>query len=143
MDRRKELLTEALDRAAGGGVFLNAQGKTSPRIYNSASGTSLSAFNALILALHSDRGGFKTNLYTPFPEAKKRGDNVQAGEKGVPFVWYRWNEFRDRTNAERTISRQEYNALSDDEKKGYAPVRDREIRSLFNIEQTAGRVRTG
>ncbi len=136
MDRRKELLSEALDRAAGGGVFLNAQGKTSPRIYNSASGTSLSAFNALILALHSDRGGFKTNLYTPFPEAKKRGDNVQAGEKGVPFVWYRWNEFRDRSNAERTISRQEYNALSDDEKKGYAPVRDREIRSLFNIEQT-------
>ena len=136
MDRRKELLSEALDRAAGGGVFLNAQGKTSPRIYNSASGTSLSAFNALILALHSDRGGFKTNLYTLFPEAKKRGNNVQAGEKGVPFVWYRWNEFRDRSNAEKTISRQEYNALSDEEKKGYAPVRDREIRSLFNIEQT-------
>ena len=135
-DRRRELLTEALDRAAAGGVFLNEQGKASPGIYNSASGTSLSAFNALILALHSDRGGFKTNQYTPFPEAKKRGDNVQAGEKGVPFVWYRWNEFRDRSNAERTISRQEYNALSDEEKKGYAPVRDREIRSLFNIEQT-------
>ena len=135
-DRRKELLSEALDRAANGGVFLNAQGKAAPGLFNSKSGASISAFNALTLALHSDRGGFRTNLYIPFPEAKKRGDNVQAGEKGVPFVWYRWNEFRDRSDKERTISRQEYNALSEEQKKGFAPVRDREIRSLFNIEQT-------
>ena len=135
-DRRKELLLEALERAASGGVFLNAQGKAAPGLFNSKSGASISAFNALTLALHSDRGGFRTNLYIPFPEAKKRGDNVQAGEKGVPFVWNRWNEFRDRSDKERTISRQEYNALSEEQKKGYAPVRDREIRSLFNIEQT-------
>ena len=135
-DRRKELLSEALDRAANGGVFLNAQGKAAPGLFSSKSGASISAFNALTLALHSDRGGFRTNLYIPFPEAKKRGDNVQAGEKGVPFVWYRWNEFRDRSDKERTISRQEYNALSEEQKKGFAPVRDREIRSLFNIEQT-------
>ena len=135
-DRRKELLSEALDRAANGGVFLNAQGKAAPGLFNSKSGASISAFNALTLALHSDRGGFRTNLYIPFPEAKKRGDNVQAGEKGVPFVWYRWNEFRDRSDKERTISRQEYNALSEEQKKGFAPIRDREIRSLFNIEQT-------
>ena len=135
-DRRKELISEALDRAANGGVFLNAQGKAAPGLFNSKSGASISAFNALTLALHSDRGGFRTNLYIPFPEAKKRGDNVQAGEKGVPFVWNRWNEFRDRSDKERTISRQEYNALSEEQKKGYAPVRDREIRSLFNIEQT-------
>ena len=135
-DRRKKLISEALDRAANGGVFLNAQGKAAPGLFNSKSGASISAFNSLILALHSDRGGFRTNLYIPFPEAKKRGDNVQAGEKGVPFVWNRWNEFRDRSDKERTISRQEYNALSEEQKKGYAPVRDREIRSLFNIEQT-------
>ena len=135
-DRRKELLLEALERAASGGVFLNAQGKAAPGLFNSKSGASISAFNALTLALHSDRGGFRTNLYIPFPEAKKRGDNVQAGEKGVPFVWYRWNEFRDRSDKERTISRQEYNALPEEQKKGFAPVRDREIRSLFNIEQT-------
>ena len=136
LDRRKELLSEALDRAANRGVFLNAQGKAAPGLFDSKSGASISAFNALTLALHSDRGGFRTNLYIPFPEAKKRGDNVQAGEKGVPFVWYRWNEFRDRSDKERTISRQEYNALSEEQKKGFAPVRDREIRSLFNIEQT-------
>jgi len=137
VDRRRELIAEALDRAASGGVFLNAQGKPAPRLYNSRSGSSISAFNALTLALHSDRGGFRTNLYTPFTEAKKRGESVQAGEKGVPFVWYKWNAFRDRTDKDRTISRQEYNALSEEQKKGFAPVREKEIRTLFNIEQTS------
>ena len=136
-DRRRELIAEALERAANGGVFLNAQGKLAPSLYNSRSRSSISAFNALTLALHSDRGGFQTNLYTPFTEARKRGDGVQAGEKGVPFVWYNWNAFRDRSDKERTISRQEYNALSEEQKKGYAPVRDKEIRTLFNIEQTS------
>ncbi|MBQ6179055.1 MAG: DUF1738 domain-containing protein [Bacteroidales bacterium] len=137
VDRRRELIAEALDRAASGGVFLNAQGKSAPMLYKSTSGSSISAFNALTLALHSDRGGFRTNLYTPFTEAKKRGESVQAGEKGVPFVWYKWNAFRDRTDKDRTISRQEYNALSEEQKKGFAPVREKEIRTLFNIEQTS------
>ena len=137
VDRRRELIAEALDRAASGGGFLNAQGKPAPSLYNSRSGSSISAFNALTLALHSDRGGFRTNLYTPFTEAKKRGESVQAGEKGVPFVWYKWNAFRDRTDKDRTISRQEYNALSEEQKKGFAPVREKEIRTLFNIEQTS------
>lgn len=137
VDRRRELIAEALDRAANGGVFLNAQGKPAPSLYNSRSGSSISAFNALMLALHSDQGGFQTNLYTPFTEARKRGEGVQAGERGVPFVWYNWNAFRDRSDKERIISRQEYNALSEEQKKGYAPVRDKEIRTLFNIEQTS------
>ena len=137
VDRRRELIAEALDRAASGGVFLNAQGKSAPMLYKSTSGSSISAFNALTLALHSDRGGFRTNLYTPFTEAKKRGESVQAGEKGVPFVWYKWNAFRDRTDKDRTISRQEYNALSEEQKKGFAPVREKEILTLFNIEQTS------
>ncbi len=135
-DRRKELLAEALDRAAKGGVFLNGQGKSAPRLYQSGPGASLSAFNALTLALHSDQGGFKTNLYIPFSKAKQQGDGVLAGEKGVPFVWYTWNEFRDRSDQERVISHTEYDALSEEDKKGYAPVPNREIRTLFNIEQT-------
>ena len=136
LDRRKELLKEALDRAANGGVFLNAQGKSAPGIYQSGTGSSISAINALTLALHSDQGGYRTNQYISFHEAKKRGDSVQDGERGVPFSWYVWNEFRDRSDKERIISRQEYDALSDDEKKGFAPVPNREIRTLFNIEQT-------
>ena len=134
-ERQKELLAQALERArAEGGYLLNQAGKAAPRLYPRESG--VSAFNALILALHSDRGGYHTNLYTPYPGAKQRGESVQTGEKGVPFIWYRWNEYRSKADEGRTITKKEYDQLSADQKEQYSPIRDRQIRTLFNIEQT-------
>ena len=133
--RQKELLAEALERAREeGGFLLNQAGKTAPRLYPRDTG--VSAFNALILALHSDRGRYRTNLYTPYPKAKQNGDSVQTGEKGVPFVWYRWNEYRSRSDESRTITKNEYDALGEEQRADYSPIRDRQIRTLFNIEQT-------
>ena len=132
--RQKELLAEALEKAAKDVVFLNSNGKTAPRLY--PGGNAVSPFNALVLALHSDRNGYKTNLYMPFTEAKKRGEAVQSGEKGVPFIWYRWNEYQSKTDKDHRISKEEYGKLSEEDRKGYSPVRDREIRMLFNVEQT-------
>ncbi len=133
--RQAELLAEALGRAREeGGVLLNQTGKTAPRLYPRDTG--VSAFNALILALHSDRGSYRTNLYTPYPKAKQNGDSVQTGEKGVPFIWYRWNEYRSKSDESRTITKKEYDALSPEQKTDYSPVRDRQVRTLFNIEQT-------
>ena len=134
-ERQKELLAQALERArAEGGYLLNQAGKAAPRLYPRESG--VSAFNALILALHSDRGGYHTNLYTPYPGAKQRGESVQTGEKGVPFIWYRWNEYRRKTEEGRTITKKEYDQLPADQKEQYSPIRDLQIRTLFNIEQT-------
>ena len=132
--RQKELLAEALEKAEKDGVFLNSNGKTAPRLY--PGGNAVSPFNALVLALHSDRNGYKTNLYMPFTEAKKRGEAVQSGEKGVPFIWYRWNEYQSKTDKDHRISKEEYGKLSEEDRMGYSPVRDREIRMLFNVEQT-------
>ena len=133
--RQKELLAEALERArTDGGRLLNMTGKSAPRLYPGE--TTISVFNALILALHSDRNGYKTDLYTTFSGAKKRNEAVQTGEKGVPFIWYNWNEYQSKSDKDRKISRDEYNKLSEEDKKGYSPVRSREIRMLFNIEQT-------
>ena len=133
--RQKELLAEALGRAREeGGFLLNQAGKTAPRLYPRDTG--VSALNALILALHSDRGRYRTNLYTPYPKAKQNGDSVQTGEKGVPFIWYRWNEYRSKSDESRTIAKKEYDALSPEQKADYSPVRDRQVRTLFNIEQT-------
>ena len=133
--RQKELLAEALGRAREeGGFLLNQAGKTAPRLYPRDTG--VSAFNALILALHSDRGRYRTNLYTPYPKAKQNGDSVQTGEKGVPFIWYRWNEYRSKSDESRTITKKGYDALSPEQKADYSPVRDRQVRTLFNIEQT-------
>ena len=134
--RQAELVAEALERArAESGYLLNQAGKAAPKLYPKGNG--VSAFNALILALHSDQGGYRTNMYTPYPEAKKRGDAVQTGEKGVPFIWYRWNEYRSKADESKTISKDEYDKLPANQKEGYSPVRDRQIRTLFNIEQTS------
>ncbi len=133
--RQKELLAEALERArAEGGYLLNQAGKAAPRLYPKGNG--VSAFNALILALHSDREGYSTNLYTTFDGAKKRGDAVLTGEKGVPFIWYRWDEYRSKSDENKTVPKAEYDKLTAEQKQDYAPVRDRQIRTLFNIEQT-------
>ena len=133
--RQKELLAEALEKArTEGGVLLNQAGKTAPRLHPRDTG--VSAFNALVLALHSDRGGYRTNLYTPFPRAKRDGDAVKDGEKGVPFIWYRWNEYRSKADDGKTVTKAEYDALPAERKSDYSPVRDRQVRTLFNIEQT-------
>ena len=133
--RQKELLAEALERArTEGGILINRAGKTAPKLYPRDTG--VSAFNALILAIHSDRGGYRTNLYTPYPVAKERGESVQTGEKGVPFIWYRWNEYRSKSDESRTIPKAEYDKLTTEQKADYSPIRDRQIRTLFNIEQT-------
>ena len=132
--RQKELLAEALEKArTEGGVLLNQAGKTAPRLHPRDTG--VSAFNALVLALHSDRGGYRTNLYTPFPRAKRDGDAVKDGEKGVPFIWYRWNEYRSKADEGKTVTKAEYDALPAERKEDYSPVRDRQVRTLFNIEQ--------
>ena len=133
--RQKELLAEALEKArAEGGALLNRAGKTAPKLYPRDTG--VSAFNALVLALHSDWGGYRTNLYTPFLRAKQQGDAVKDGEKGVPFIWYRWNEYRSKADEGRAITKAEYDALPAERKADYSPIRDRQIRTLFNIEQT-------
>jgi antirestriction protein ArdC len=133
--RQAELLTEALEKArSNDSQFLNQSGKRAPELY--PKGVTVSPFNSLILALHSDSKEFKTNDYVLFSEAKKRGDSVQGGEKGVPFVWYNWNQYANKEKPEDIISKDDYKALPDDAKDSYKAVRQREIRTLFNVDQT-------
>lgn len=133
--RQSELISEALERAkSNGGVWLNPDMKKPPRFYQK--GVVISPFNSLTLAIHSDAGNYKTNEYTLFSEAKKRGESVQAHEKGVPFNWYNWNEYVNKHNPEDVISKEDYKALSPEKQELYKGVRSREIRVLFNIDQT-------
>ncbi len=132
--RQSELLATALEGAALDGTWLNASGKLTPKIYGH--GPSVSPFNALTLALHSDAHGYRSNLYTSFADARKRGDSVLKEERGVPFLYYRWDKYVNRHNAEDVISRDDYKALSPEMQKQYKGVRQREVRTLFNLEQT-------
>ena len=134
-ERQVALLVNAFDKAQeNGGVWLNKDGKKAPSFYQK--GVSVSPFNAIILGLHSDQDNYKTNEYTLFSEAKKRGESVQSGQKGVPFYWYNWNEYQSQKDPDVKISREDYKALSPEQQTDYKVIRNREVRILFNIEQT-------
>lgn len=85
---------------------------------------------------NTDKNGFSTNLYTLFSEAKKRDESVMAHERGVPFNWYAWNKYVNRHNPEDIISRKDYQELSATDQTQYKGIHNREIRVLFNIDQT-------
>ena len=135
VEREKELLAGALNGAASsGGYWLNAAARTAPRFY--PKGPEVSPFNALMLGMHTDRGGYKTARYLSFNEAKKYGDAVLQGEKGVPFHWYKWEKYVNRNDPNDTMPREDYLRLDKEEQKQYKGVRNREIRILFNVDQT-------
>ena len=134
-ERQISLLSTALGEASkANGYWLNASGKRYPRLY--PHGVSASPFNALFMALHSDRNGCNTNLFTLFSDAKARGTSVREHEQGVPFLYYNWNKYVHRNNPEEFIDRGTYLTLDDEQKKQYKGVHNREIRTLFNIDQT-------
>ena len=134
-ERQISLLSTALGEALkANGYWLNASGKRYPRLY--PHGVSASPFNALFMALHSDRNGCNTNLFTLFSDAKARGTSVREHEQGVPFLYYNWNKYVHRNNPEEFINRGTYLTLDDEQKKQYKGVHNREIRTLFNIDQT-------
>ena len=134
-EKQVALLSTALREASNaGGHWLNASGKRYPRLY--PQGVSASPFNALFMALHSDKSGCKTNLFTLYSDAKVRGAAVREHEQGVPFLFYNWNKYVHRNNPEEIISRDAYLKLYEEEQKQYKGVHNREIRTLFNIDQT-------
>ena len=133
--RQVELFTRAFDKAKdNGGVWLDNKGRKAPGLYQKH--LQVSPFNAIILGMHADQHNYKTNQYTLFSEAKKRGESVQTKEKGVPFLWYNWNEYVSKSNPDDRISRADYQALSTEQQSDYKGIRTREVRALFNIEQT-------
>lgn len=134
-DKQVELLSEALNGAvSAGGHWLNATGKGYPKFY--PKGVAVSPFNALFMALHSDKTGSKTNLFTLYSEAKARGESVREHEKGVPFLFYNWNKYVNRNNPNDIISRNDYQQLPPEERNRYKGIHNREIRTLFTIDQT-------
>ncbi|MFW5570243.1 MAG: zincin-like metallopeptidase domain-containing protein, partial [Prevotella sp.] len=71
-----------------------------------------------------------------FSEAKARGESVREHEKGVPFLYYNWNKYVNRNNPDDVITKEAYAELSEQDKQQYKGVKNREIRVLFNIDQT-------
>lgn len=134
-ERQAEVLVAALERAnKNGGTLLNAGQKAMPQFYDKT--LRITPVNALIMAMHSDNGEFKTNSYTMFNETHDRSEAVKKGQKGVPFVWQNLNQYVNKDNAEDKISRAEYNSLADAEKAKYEVNPREDVYTVFNIDQT-------
>lgn len=134
-ERQAEVLVAALERAnKNGGTLLNAWQKAMPQFYDKT--LRITPVNALIMAMHSDNGEFKTNSYTMFNETHDRSEAVKKGQKGVPFVWQNLNQYVNKDNAEDKISRAEYNSLADAEKAKYKVNPRDDVYTVFNIDQT-------
>jgi hypothetical protein len=134
-ERQAEVLVAALERAnKNGGTLLNAGQKTMPQFYDKT--LRITPVNALIMAMHSDNGEFKTNSYTMFNETHDRSEAVKKGQNGVPFVWQNLNQYVNKDNAEDKISRAEYNSLADAEKAKYKVNPREDVYTVFNIDQT-------
>lgn len=134
-ERQAEVLVAALERAnKNGGTLLNAWQKAMPQFYDKT--LRITPVNALIMAMHSDNGEFKTNSYTMFNETRDRSEAVKKGQKGVPFVWQNLNQYVNKDNAEDKISRAEYNSLADAEKAKYKVNPREDVYTVFNIDQT-------
>lgn len=134
-EKQVELIVGALEASKeNSGYWMNSGRLMPPRLY--PKGPAVSPFNTLILGLHTDRNGYRTAHYTFFQEAKARGESVKENERGVPFNWYNWNSYVNRHYPEDIISRNDYLKLTQEEKEMYKGVHNREIRILFNVEQT-------
>lgn len=134
-ERQAEVLVATLERAnKNGGILLNAWQKAMPQFYDKT--LRITPVNALIMAMHSDNGEFKTNSYTMFNETHDRSEAVKKGQKGVPFIWQNLNQYVNKDNAEDKISRAEYNSLADAEKAKYKVNPREDVYTVFNIDQT-------
>ena len=134
-ERQAAFLVSALERASQqNGVFLNGTMKQAPRFYDK--GLRVNPVNALIMAIHSDQGNYKTNSYVLFNDTKNRGEAIRKGEKGVPFMWTNNSEYVNKDNPEDKISRTEFKKLSEADQARYKPNPKEDVYVLFNIDQT-------
>ena len=79
------LLAGALERSTKeAGLWMNKGCKPYPSFLGN--GVRIGAWNAMVLALHSDQGGYRTNLYTTLSGAMKLGPFEAGSAKGAPYV---------------------------------------------------------
>lgn len=128
------LLLGALEMAKGNkGVWMNKSGKSNAEFLWGK--TSITPYNNLMMNLHSDQKGFRSNVYTSFSKLKDTGTYVRNNEKALPFNWTRWDYQNIATK--EVITKDEYQTLPEDEKPLYVKHGTRQTLQIFNIDQTS------
>lgn len=118
---------------ANDGVWMNKESKSNAEFIFSH--TPVTAYNNIMMNLQSDQKGYRTNVFTSFNNAQKNGVAVKQGEKATPFNWTQW-DYKNLTDKNDIISKNEYEKLSDEEKKMYGKHASRLTQYIYNIDQT-------
>ena len=97
------------------------------------SGRTYSGGNSFFLMADTSEKGYNTPVYMTFKQAKDRNLHVNAGEKSVPI--FKWGlSIKDEKG--KTVSEEDYNAMSKEERDKLTVRPYPKVYHVFNIDQT-------
>ena len=130
---RSSLLSTALLSAKDNNrVWLNADAKTAPSFHNAS--WEVSPYNQLFMSLNSDKNGYATNVYTTFKHEDSLA--VKKGSESLPYSWTDWSMYKSKGPEPKSITSNQYENLSPDEKEHFKKAPVKYDRKIFNIDQT-------
>ena len=96
-------------------------------------GRTYSGGNSFFLMADTSEKGYNTPDYMTFKQAKDRNLHVNAGEKSVPI--FKWGlSIKDENG--KTVSEEDYNAMSKEERDKFSVRPYPKVYHVFNIDQT-------
>ena len=96
-------------------------------------GRTYSGGNSFFLMADTSEKGYNTPVYMTFKQAKDRNLHVNAGEKSVPI--FKWGlSIKDENG--KTVSEEDYNAMSKEERDKFSVRPYPKVYHVFNIDQT-------
>ena len=130
---RSSLLSTALLSAKDNNrVWLNADGKKSPTFHQAS--WDVSPYNQIFMSLNSDKKGYATNVYTTFKHEDSLA--VKKGSESLPYSWTDWSMYKSKGPEPKSITSNQYENLSPDEKEHFMKAPVKYDRKIFNIDQT-------
>ena len=97
-------------------------------------GRRYSGMNSLMLFLISERNNYNLPVFLTFNQAKNNNAMINKGEKSFPVVF--WNLWIKNKETGKTISSDDYDKLTIDEKEKYRVIPYMKHFDVFNIDQT-------
>ena len=128
------LLIAALASAkAKDGVWMNPGYRQNAQFLFSK--TPITGYNNLMMNLHAEQNGYRSNIYTQYRPANENGIPVKEGEKAFYLGWTHWSYVKGDNDREGITSKK-WNSLSAEEKAQYQLRATTKTLNVWNIDQT-------
>ena len=86
------------------------------------------------MSLNSDKKGYATNVYTPLN--MRIVLLIKKGSESLPYSWTDWSMYKSKGPEPKSITSNQYEKLSPDEKVHFQKAPVKYDRKIFNIDQT-------